>query len=65
MLVSQILKLKADDGVVTIAPGASVSEAAQLLSARKIGSVVVSSNGKEAMGILSERDIVRSRLATW
>jgi len=59
MLVSQILKLKADDGVVTIAPGASVSEAAQLLSARKIGSVVVSSNGKEAMGILSERDIVR------
>ncbi|PTX55775.1 CBS domain protein [Litoreibacter ponti] len=59
MLVSQILKLKADDGVVTIAPGATVSEAAQLLSARKIGSVVVSSDGKLALGILSERDIVR------
>lgn len=59
MLVSQILKLKADDGVVTIAPNASVSDAAGLLSSRKIGSVVVSDNGKEALGILSERDIVR------
>lgn len=59
MLVSQILKQKADDGVVTIAPGASVSDAAELLSARKIGSVVVSSDGKVALGILSERDIVR------
>ncbi len=59
MLVSQILKSKADDGVVTIEPKASVSDAAKLLSARKIGSVVVSDNGKEAQGILSERDIVR------
>lgn len=59
MLVSQILKLKADDGVVTMGPKASVSEAAALLSERKIGSVVVSANGTEALGILSERDIVR------
>lgn len=59
MLVSQILKLKADDGVVTIAPEALVSDAANLLSTRRIGSVVVSSDGKSALGILSERDIVR------
>ncbi|GFE66030.1 CBS domain-containing protein [Litoreibacter roseus] len=59
MLVRQILKSKNDDGVVTIAPDATVSDAAQLLSARRIGSVVVSTDGKNADGILSERDIVR------
>lgn len=59
MLVSHILKLKTDGGVVTIAPAASVSDAASLLSTRRIGSVVVSSDGKAALGILSERDIVR------
>lgn len=59
MLVRQILKMKADDGVVTIEPKASVAEAAQLLSARRIGGVVVSKDGKTALGILSERDIVR------
>jgi CBS domain-containing protein len=59
MLVSQILKSKSDDGIVTVAPEASVSEAAKLLGARRIGAVVVSSDGKAARGILSERDIVR------
>jgi CBS domain-containing protein len=59
MLVSQILKSKSDDGIVTVAPEASVSEAAKLLAARRIGAVVVSSDGKTAKGILSERDIVR------
>ncbi|WP_281859027.1 CBS domain-containing protein, partial [Litoreibacter halocynthiae] len=59
MLVSHILKLKADDGVVTIGPEASVADAAGMLSERRIGSVVVSSDNKTALGILSERDIVR------
>lgn len=59
MLVQQILKSKSDDGVVTIAPGASLAEAAQLLATRKIGAVVVSPDGKTVAGILSERDIVR------
>jgi CBS domain-containing protein len=59
MLVSQILKSKSDDGIVTVDPAASVAEAAKLLSARRIGAVVVSSDGKTADGILSERDIVR------
>ncbi|SHE70951.1 CBS domain-containing protein [Litoreibacter ascidiaceicola] len=59
MLVSHILKLKADDGVVTIGPEASVADAASMLSERRIGSVVVSSDSKTALGILSERDIVR------
>jgi CBS domain-containing protein len=37
----------------------AVSDAAKLLAARRIGAVVVSSDGKKAKGILSERDIVR------
>lgn len=59
MLVHQILKSKSDDAVVTVPPGAMVSEAVKILAERKIGTVVVSKNGKTADGILSERDIVR------
>lgn len=59
MLVSQILKSKADDAVVTVKPGTSVSEASQMLSEKRIGTLVISSDGKTALGILSERDIVR------
>lgn len=59
MLVQQILKAKSGGDVVTIAPGASVAEAAKLLSERRIGALVVSPDGKSVHGILSERDIVR------
>lgn len=58
MLVNQILKGKAG-GVVTIAPDATVRDAVELLSARRIGAVVVSRDGQSVKGILSERDIVR------
>lgn len=59
MLVHQILKSKADDGVISVKPDVTVAEAASVLSSRRIGSVVVSRNGQTADGILSERDIVR------
>lgn len=59
MLVQQILKTKADDGVVTVAPDTTVAKAAETLSARRIGAVIVSTDGKHVLGILSERDIVR------
>ena len=59
MLVSHILKSKADFAVVTIASGATIAEAAALLSERRIGALIVSKDGKSAEGILSERDIVR------
>lgn len=59
MLVSQILKSKPSDGVITIAPTATVSEAVALLSSKRIGAVIVSKDGRKADGILSERDIVR------
>lgn len=59
MLVQQILASKSDDAVVTIAPGTTVSAAAELLSERRIGAVIVSADGRRPEGILSERDIVR------
>ena len=59
MLVHQILKSKSDDTVVTVKPGALVSEAVNILAERKIGTVVISKDGLRADGILSERDIVR------
>ncbi|MEP2716565.1 CBS domain-containing protein [Pseudophaeobacter sp.] len=59
MLVQLILKSKAGAAVVTIAPDASVADAANLLSDKGIGTVVVSADGESADGILSERDIVR------
>lgn len=59
MNVQQILAMKPTTTVETIAASARVSEAARLLSARKIGALVVSSGDVPVAGILSERDIVR------
>jgi CBS domain-containing protein len=59
MTVAKILKLKGSDEVVTVLPGSTVAEAARVLSEKRIGSVVVSPDGRAALGILSERDIVR------
>lgn len=59
MLVQSILKSKAKAGVVTISPEAPVADAAKLLAEKGIGTVVVSSDDETALGILSERDIVR------
>ncbi|AKO97125.1 MAG: CBS domain-containing protein [Marinovum algicola] len=65
MLVQQILKSKADATVFTVPPGTLVSEAAEILAEKRIGTVIVSADGgKTAMGILSERDIVRELAKT-
>lgn len=60
MLVHQILKSKGDTRVITVAPGTSVAEAAQILAERRIGGLIVSKDGTSVQGIISERDIVRS-----
>lgn len=59
MFVTQILKSKATPGVLTIDPTATIGAAVAELAARRIGALVVSSDGRKAQGILSERDIVR------
>lgn len=60
MLVQQILKSKGDSGVITVTPDTLVSEAANILAERRIGGVIVSTDGERPEGILSERDIVRA-----
>ncbi len=59
MLVRQILNAKPSQGVETILPEASVSKAAEILSERRFGALIVSKDGETALGIISERDIVR------
>jgi len=59
MLVQQILTSKTTSGVFTLSPNATLSEAATLLSEKRIGAIIVSKDGKHPAGILSERDIVR------
>ncbi|MFV0386977.1 CBS domain-containing protein [Paracoccus sp. (in: a-proteobacteria)] len=67
MLVNQMLSMKTASGkpglepasIITIKPDATLAEAAKLLSERRIGAVVVSTDGRKPEGILSERDIVR------
>lgn len=65
MLVQAILKSKQTDGVVTVEPTTTVSDAAKILAEKRIGTVVVSQDGGQtAAGILSERDIVRELAAS-
>ncbi|MCV2891941.1 CBS domain-containing protein [Lentibacter sp. XHP0401] len=60
MHVHQILKSKGDGPVITITSKTSIAEAANVLAERRIGGLIVSSDGTQVEGILSERDIVRS-----
>ncbi|GGO85665.1 CBS domain-containing protein [Nocardioides phosphati] len=59
MQISDVLRSKADQAVVTIAPDAGVRDLLALLAGHNIGAVVVSSDGSAIAGIVSERDVVR------
>lgn len=67
MLVNQLLSMKSGSGkpgveaetIITIKPSETLATAAKLLAEKRIGAVVVSSDGETPEGILSERDIVR------
>jgi CBS domain-containing protein len=59
MRVHQILRSKGVGGVITVEPDLTVAAAAEILSSKRIGALIVSSDGKVPLGILSERDIVR------
>jgi len=59
MNVDAILKVKGDT-VVTIGPTATLAEAVEALCRHRIGALVVSANGTEPQGILSERDVVQA-----
>jgi CBS domain-containing protein len=59
MNVKAILAAKGGN-IVSIEPTADLAAAANLLSARRIGAVVICGAGGRLAGILSERDIVRA-----
>ncbi len=49
--------------VVTIGPTARISEVSQVLAERQIGAVLIEDNASQLLGIVTERDIVRSLAA--
>ncbi|MER7559458.1 CBS domain-containing protein [Nocardioides sp. NPDC126508] len=59
MKIADVLTRKAIAEVVTIASTATVRELLGVLAEHGIGACVVSSDGSEVAGIVSERDVVR------
>ena len=57
-IVADILKSKADPGVHTIGPAASVFDAVGLMAQKNIGALVVVEHG-QIVGMLTERDYAR------
>jgi len=62
MKISAILADKGAD-TVTISPDATVADLIHLLAEHRIGAAVVSADGHEITGIVSERDVVRAMAA--
>jgi len=59
MQLSTILSSKGDF-VATINPEATVADLARDLERHKVGALVVSTDGRTILGIVSERDVVRA-----
>jgi CBS domain-containing protein len=59
MRISQVLASKAIKDVITVRPDATVRELLGLLADHNVGALVVSTDGAEVEGIVSERDVVR------
>jgi len=59
MRIGEIIKAKASQDIVTIAPDAGVRELIAKLAEHNIGALIVSSDGQSLDGIVSERDVVR------
>ena len=60
MFVQHILNTKNNANLITVPLKIDLSGGISILAARKIGVVIVSETGKNALGILSERDIIRA-----
>jgi CBS domain-containing protein len=59
MTIKYVLQAKGSE-VATISPDATLTELVDTLAERRIGAMVVSSDGRTIDGIVSERDIVRA-----
>jgi CBS domain-containing protein len=60
MKISDVIRNKPSQDVVTISPDGTVRDLLRLLSEHNVGALVVSSDGEHIDGIVSERDIVRT-----
>ena len=60
MKIGAILDQKAISGVSWIEPSSTIKDALAALANKGIGTLIVSPDGETPVGILSERDIVRS-----
>ena len=58
MLIAQILRTKGDM-VFTVGPETTLAQACALMSARRVGALVVREGAGPVLGIVSERDVVR------
>ena len=61
MRIQELLRIKGFH-VITVRPSATVLEVVGLLKEYNLGAVVVSPDGREVVGIVTERDIVRRLL---
>jgi CBS domain-containing protein len=61
MRIYELLRTKGFD-VITVRPSATVLEVVGLLKEHNLGAVVVSADGRDVAGIVTERDIVRRLL---
>lgn len=59
MRIEHLLSTKGDY-VATVAPEATVRELLARLAEHRVGALVVSPDGREILGIVSERDVVRA-----
>ena len=59
MRISDVLRAKPSQDVVTISPDATVRELVALLAEHNVGALIVSGDGAAVDGIVSERDVVR------
>ena len=60
MFAQHILNTKNNANLITVPLKTNLSGAISILAARKISVVIASETGKNALGILSERDIIRA-----
>lgn len=59
MKISDVIRGKTNNDVITISPEASVRDLLALLAEYNIGAAIVSGDGTQVDGIVSERDVVR------
>lgn len=58
MTLAEVLRTKGDGEILKIKDSASITDAATMLSEKKIGALLVINENNNIVGIISERDIV-------